>query len=159
MAKKKNKSSTQFSADVVNKKEVIIKVDDDLSPEQEAAEVARQLMERKMLGASSQRKMIGSGSLKVKHLETKIVIKRVSKEKPVELLVCSVCQTQYEEKLGFRYYTNIGGTVKKKTNCSEKCADVVISISPDRFSKKKSNFRPAFLYKHYSDEKQSQPTV
>lgn len=157
MAKKNKRNKSDV--DVVNKKEVVIKVDDDLSPEQEAAEVARQLMERKMLGASSQRKMIGSGSLKVKHLETKIIIKRVAKEKPVELLVCSVCKTQYEEKLGFHYFTNIGGMVRKITNCSEQCADVVISISPDRFSKKKSNFRPAFLYNHYSNEKQSQATV
>lgn len=146
MAKKK-KNSKSNSADVVNHKKVVIVIDEDLSPEQEAYEISKQLRENKLLGSNtSNQKLLDDGKkIKVKHLETQIVIKRVSKEKPAELLVCSVCQTQYEENLGFNYFTNIGGTVKKKITCSEQCADVIISLSPSRFSKKKSQIRPAFL--------------
>ena len=159
MAKKKNKRTTPFSsADVVNKKKVVIEIDDDLTPEQEALAIAHKIQERNLLGTNTTTKLIGSGGVKVKHLETQIVIKRVSKEIPEPLLICSVCQTNYEKKVGHPYYTNYGGMVRKNMCCSEQCVDVVVAISPDRISKKKT-IKPAFLYKHYRDEKHTQETV
>lgn len=129
-------------------KKITIEIPDDLNHEQEVLAIAKKLSKQKTIDSKkSNTKLIGDKTV-IKNLETSIIIKRVSKEKPIELVICSVCQTQYEKQLGFPYYHNIGGNVKKGLTCSEPCTDIVISISPDRISKKKSKIKQARLHKY-----------
>ena len=142
------KSKLKNKIAVQNKKKVIIEIPDDLTPEQEIFEIAKQLHSRKTLGTnSSTTKLIGNGSgIKLKHLETQIVIKRKSKEKAFQ---CPVCETFFEKKLGCRYYHNFGGFIQSKIACSVPCTDLIISLNPNRISKKKSDIKISCLYNQY----------
>lgn len=150
--KNKIKNQGNFKkTEVTNKKKVVIEIEDDLTPEQEVFAIATKLQQQHLLGSSSTaKKLIGSGhQTKVKHLETTITIKRVSKENPVVMINCSVCNTGFDTKLGVNYYHNYGGIPKKNQCCSDSCVDTVISINPERISKKKRQVKHSFLYNHY----------
>lgn len=131
----------------MKKKQIIIEIPDDLSPEGEAFEISQKLNYRLLESRTDVTKPKEIGSrVDIKDLETQIIIKRVTKEKPIEMVGCSCCGCDYEKGKGTPVYTNYGGMIRKLFYCSKDCANQVAEILGDRGSLKKTKIRPAFLY-------------
>lgn len=118
----------------------IIEIPDNLSLEQEAALVAKSLLKNPRLllsGSTTDLKgYIGDDGVRVQELNTSLKIHRVTKEKPVITLVCSVCESVYEKQLGRVLFTNYGGNRRSVRFCSDACCDVALSLIPnDRLSR------------------------
>lgn len=120
-----------------------ITIPDHLNPLQESLAIQKQLM--KMLGPLKSKKMIGE-NLEVKHMETQIIINRVSFQKISKTSQCPICKTVFILKQGYRLYMNYGGLVQIKTCCKEECRNKFLSICGSRASIKK--IKTAYFYSH-----------
>lgn len=108
-----------------NMEKIKIEIPDNLSPEDEAILLAK-ILEKKLLPSSNNKK-IGSG-YEMKKLETQIIIKRVSIEKPVITRECKVCDNIFAQNAGRVLWVNYGGKRQKKYYCSDDCLDFVLNI-------------------------------
>lgn len=124
-------------------KKIEIKIPDGLNPQQEAAAIAKKLLQKQLSGKSkdSQQILIGD-SVEVSHIQTQITITRVSKDQPIEMVTCNVCGCEYQNNTALYYWHNYGGKPTKKAVCSESCQTNVIAIIGDRAAKTKSKLAP-----------------
>lgn len=127
-------------------KKIKITIPDNLTPQEETFAIAKQLGS-KLIENKQGKKLLGSG-YEIKHTQTEIIINREPVEKPIKTSECTVCNTTFENSLGSVLYINYGGSRKKKIYCSDNCRDVVRDICGEgRTSIKRSNLKPAFLFK------------
>lgn len=123
-----------------------ITIPDNLTPDQELLAIAQQLG-KKMLPSKNQN-LLGAG-YELKHLQTAIVINRVTTEKIIVTRVCPICDTIFDHSIGKRLWTNYGGVKKQHHYCSDDCRDVMESIVGDgRSSRSKNKLQPLFKRKH-----------
>lgn len=124
-------------------KKITIKIKDNLSPQQEALEIAKQLAKNPLMLGGGAVAFIGQG-VEIQELKTTIEIERIPSE-PI-MCLCSVCDTNFDKSIGKRLYINYGGNVKSNFYCSDGCRNIVLSfLPPERASKtrkfiKQSNF-------------------
>ena len=122
---------------------VKIKIPTNLTPQQEAIEISKKLLKSSLLENKS--KILIGLDLEVQKLKTTIEIERIAPE-PI-MSRCSVCDCNFEEKIGKKLFTNYGGRVKQITYCSEICRDEVILILPsNRYSLTKSKLKKIKFY-------------
>jgi uncharacterized Fe-S center protein len=120
-------------------KKVTIKIKDNLSPEQEAFEIAKQLAKNPLMLGNSVVGYIGQG-VEVQHLKTTIEIERIPTEPT--MCICSVCDCNFEKSVGKRVFINYGGSINKRLYCSEDCRKIVLNLLPEnRASKTRKKLR------------------
>ena len=89
---------------------------------------------------------LGSG-YEIKHLETQIIIKRESVEKPIAVRECSICSTLFDQKVGKKLWINYGGNQKQRHYCSNDCREVVLElVGNGRASINKSKLTPVRIW-------------
>lgn len=131
-------------------KTINIKIADNLSPEQEAFAIGKQLAKRALSsgGANKAVKRLGN-EINVTDLKTTIVIERVSTEKPITFQPCNVCGCEYASNTAVYYYHNYGGTRKKRAVCSTKCQQFMVDNFGVRVAKSASKLpNPINYFKH-----------
>ena len=126
------------------KKSITITIPDNLSKEDEVFAISKKLQQKALSthGRQDDKKMIGDYN-KVIDLTTTIVVKRTSKDKPIEMVKCTVCGCEYQNDMFFPVYVNYGGQNKLLKFCSEKCQEDVIEVCGEgRASKKRTGLKP-----------------
>lgn len=122
-------------------KKIKIQIPDNLSPEEEALEIGKQLASNRLLGNSSNL-LLGSG-YEVKHMTTQIEVERIPVEDTIETCKCEICKTEFEKKLGKKVYHNYGGNRNVLLYCSDTCRDTVMNfLGLDRCSKTAQSLPP-----------------
>lgn len=117
-------------------KKIEIKIDSDLTPEQEIYQIAKKLQQKQLSGHGRNQDKLRLGTeVNVNDIQTQIIITRVSKEKPLEYVKCNVCNSEYEKGKGKFYYHNYGGGNTRRAVCSEQCRTVMIDNFGARISK------------------------
>jgi len=122
-------------------KKVSITIPDNLDHNQEVIAIAGQL-HKKMIGRDQKR--IGN-SVDVIDLKTEIIVTRKSTEKPIKMIVCPICETSCDESIAKDYFTNYGGSIRKKFTCSSECRDFVLNFLGSRASKSKRGLGSPFF--------------
>jgi len=120
-------------------KTVKIKIKDNLSPEREVLEIAKQLAKNPLMLGNGVKALIGQ-NVEIQHLKTTIEIERIPTEPTMH--VCSVCECNFDKKVGKSISHNYGGKPRKIYVCSEDCIDVVSAYLP----KNRLVRKPSFLY-------------
>lgn len=125
------------------KKDIIIKIPDDLTPEQEAIAIVKKMRQKLLssVGRNKEQKRIGT-EINIIHPETDIKIIRQSKEKPIKFCKCNVCNKDYQSDKAVYAYTNYGGVPRKIATCSPQCVNDLVAFSPDRISASKKSLKP-----------------
>jgi hypothetical protein len=128
-----------------NKKHITITIDDNLTDKEESAQIAKKLLTRSLSGRgqNDDYKRIGA-EVNIKHLETTITIKRVSKDKPIEMVTCNVCGCEYDKSKALYYFHNYGGAKTKRAVCSKGCQDFMIDTFGCRVAKTLNKLAPIF---------------
>jgi hypothetical protein len=128
-------------------KKIIISIPDNLTPLQEAAAIAKKMTQKALSGSSMNKGRARIGTeIKIKDLETEIVIKRVSSEPIIEMVECPVCNGEYQNNTAKFYYTNYGGNVRKKPVCSDICVNAMCDAFPGRISANKTALKAVRLF-------------
>ena len=110
-----------------------IKIKSNLTPQQEALEIAKQLVKQPTLLSNSTKKLLGKEELEIQVLKTTIEIERIPQGKLMK--ICSCCDTNFEEGTGFKIWINYGAKKIKKEYCSFECRKLLTEIIPeDRYS-------------------------
>jgi hypothetical protein len=118
-------------------KKIVIKIKDNLSPQQEAFEIAKQLSKNTLMLGGSATAFIGQG-VEIQELKTIIEVERIPSE-PI-MCLCSVCDTNFDKTIGKRLYFNYGGKVRDKLFCSNECRDFNLSFLPENRASKTKRF-------------------
>ncbi len=128
-------------------KKIKIVIPDDLTPQQEAAEIAQRLMQKALSGTEKQIDKLRIGTqVDIKELTTQITIERTG-AKPIEMIKCSVCSSKYQSDLFFPLFVNYGGQKKKLKYCSQACRNTVLDICGEgRAAIKQKDLKPVRLY-------------
>lgn len=125
-------------------KNIKIEIPANLSPEKEAIEIAKKLVNSNLMLGNNNVK-IGDGHLEVQSLNTIIEVKRIPKE-PL-MCQCSICETHFEKPTGKKLFTNYGGKVKETIYCSEGCRKTIINVlTENRYSFKRSSLQTFRLF-------------
>jgi hypothetical protein len=129
------------------KKDITIKIADNLTPQQEVAAISKKLNQKILAGggANKEQKRIGD-ELNITHLETTIKIVRESKEPVITFCTCNVCQREYQSNTAVFAYTNYGGLPRKIATCSKECLNILVELSPTRISGIKKSIKPVRLF-------------
>lgn len=114
-------------------KTINIKIKDNLTKEQEAIEIAKQLSKNKLFLSQGNKKLIGE-SVEVQELNTVIKVKRYTRERVHKTLECSRCNCMFASNTSTNVYHNYGGTIKTLKYCSKECANEVLNFLGDRAS-------------------------
>lgn len=124
-------------------KKIEIKIPDNLTPAQEAATIAKKLLQKQLIGVAQNKDqiLIGQG-VEVIELQTQITVTRVSKEKPIEMVTCNVCGCEYQNNTALYFWHNYGGNPRKTAVCSELCQSNVIELLTGRAAKTKARLTP-----------------
>ncbi len=127
------------------KKDITIKIADNLTPQQEVVAIAKQLAKKQLSGGGQNKdiKRIGD-ELNIQHLKTTITIDRVSTEKPIIMLTCNVCGCDYQSDMTKHYFHNYGGKNTKRSVCSDGCQQFMIEYFGVRVAKSASKLKPIF---------------
>jgi hypothetical protein len=123
------------------KKEIVIQVPDNLTPEKEAILVSKELLKKAKLLTDQSAKQIGD-AIRIIEPETLIRVKRVITEKHITMCTCSVCGTIFQSNIGVPYWTNYGGNPRKKLVCAEECRATILSLFPDRTAPSRQKLVP-----------------
>lgn len=127
----------------MNKKEYKIVIPDDLTPDQELVHIANNLRQ-KFLGDSKQKRL--GDSVNVKNLTTRITIERKG-AKPIEIIVCNVCNGNYQSDMFKPVWTNYGGSQKLIKTCSEQCQQNLIDYCGEgRAAKSRTKLKSVRIY-------------
>lgn len=112
-----------------------IKIKANLTPQEEAIEIAKELLKKPLLLSGSKIKVIGKEQAEIQELITTIQIQRIPQEKLMS--VCSCCDTNFEKGTGFKIWVNYGGKKKVLEYCSTNCRQLLMDILPEsRYSLK-----------------------
>lgn len=125
------------------KKNIKIVIPDHLKPGEEAALISERLHQKMLAGngVNETVKRLGQ-QIDIKHLTTTITIERVG-EKPVEYVMCNVCNTEYQSDTSTPVWVNYGGKQKKVHTCSSICANDLIALcGSGRAALKKKDLKP-----------------
>ena len=107
-----------------------IKIKANLTKEQEAFEIAKQILKNPILiGTNNEILLIGDNEIEIQNLKSIIEIERVPNE-PL-MIICSCCDINFEKNTGSKIKVNYGGLVKQLEYCSEKCRSVLVEILPE----------------------------
>jgi hypothetical protein len=124
-------------------KKINITIPDNLNEIQEAKLIQEKLTQKALSGNGNNliNKRIGDEVI-VKDLVTQITIKRTG-EKPVELMDCPICKTQFQNNFFNPVFTNYGGVIKRHKTCSNNCQQNFIEFCGDgRASVKRKDLKP-----------------
>lgn len=125
------------------KKEIKIQMPDNLSEEQEAIFISKNIIQKALsVSASSKSRPRIGNEITITEPETIIRVTRVSKEKPIEFCKCPVCSTEYQSNMATPYFTNYGGNIRKMATCSKECVSVMVAAFPGRTAATKSGLTP-----------------
>lgn len=129
------------------KKDITIKIPDNLSPGEEVIAIAKKLQQKVLTstGVNNDQKRIGT-PLDISYLETNIKVIRENKEKPLTFCKCNVCGKDYQSDTAVYAWTNYGGTVRKIVTCSAACVETLVTFSPNRISSSKKKLSPLRTY-------------
>lgn len=114
-------------------KEINIIIKDNLTKDQEAIEIAKQLSKNKVFLSQGNKKLIGD-TIEVQELNTVIKIERYTKERVYKTLTCSRCNCMFASNTSKNVYHNYGGKINTLKYCSDECANEVLNFLGDRAS-------------------------
>lgn len=124
-----------------------IKIPDGLTPHEETIAIAKKLNQKALSGNSANKSQILIGQeLNISHTQTQIIITRIGKEKPIELVTCNCCGREYQNNAAVYYWHNYGGKSKKVAVCSTECQEAVISFLGDRAATSSKKLKPVRFY-------------
>lgn len=121
-----------------------IKIPDGLTPKEEVIQIAKRLNQKALSRSGKQNKsmLLGTGKdVEIQHIQTEIIITRVSKEKPIEYITCNVCNSEYQSDTAQTYWHNYGGKPKEVKVCSETCKHIVLQFLGDRAAPTKTKLK------------------
>lgn len=132
-----------FEKILIMKKDIKITIKEGLSPSDEVVAIAQQLAKKTLPIA---RKGIGNGkdTVNISHTTSTITVERVSTEKPIQFCKCPVCESEYQSNIAVYYWTNYGGSTRKKPTCSLECAQAVVDALPGRTALKSRDLKRVF---------------
>lgn len=124
---------------------ITIKIPDNLTPEQEAFRIARELGKKMLPTGKKENLALGDG-YEIKHLQTVIIIKRTPTEEVITTQQCN-CGNIFIRKAGLKLFTNYGGDTKTLLYCSEVCRQNTIDVAGEnRVSKTRKNLKPFICF-------------
>ena len=128
-------------------KSIKIIIPSDLTPEQEAFEISKKLTGKLLSGSAKQVDRLRIGDeINVSFLNTYIEIER-KVHNLIEFIPCPICETEFQNDLFFRVWTNYGGKTKQHKCCSEDCQETYIGLLGNgRGAKTKSRLEPFIRY-------------
>jgi predicted nucleic acid-binding Zn ribbon protein len=120
-------------------KKVEITIADNMTPQQEAVEIFKQLAQ-KAIAEKPKQKRLGQ-VVEVIDQKTLITVTRTSEEKVIPTKTCSVCGTEFTPDVAKHYFHNYGGNTRKVAVCSSKCREIMVEYLGDRASKSKAGLK------------------
>lgn len=117
-------------------KTIKIKIADNLTAEQEAFAIGKQLAKRALSSGAQNKEVKRIGTqIDIIDLKTTIEVERFSTEKAITMLTCSVCGCEYQSNMAKYYFHNYGGGRQRRLVCSVGCVDYMVDNFAPRVQK------------------------
>lgn len=114
-------------------KVIEITIPDNLTSEQEALEIAKHLVKKKLptnkIFVDGKKPVLIGDGFEVKELNVQINIKREPAQNPIKTIECAVCATIFEKSLGAGLWVNYGGKIARRHYCSKNCRQEVLELA------------------------------
>lgn len=130
-----------------NMKTTKITIPDNLTPEQEAFAIGKQLAKKALSGGGQNKEVKRIGDeINIIDLSSQIIVTRASTEKPITMITCNVCNCEYQSDRVVYYYHNYGGHRTRRGVCSDDCRQFMIDNFGARIAKSASKLPAAVNY-------------